>query len=231
VEKLKTIRQLFQGDRSLFDACREMLFLVSEKYHEARLPIDTSGIVELEDLGISDQNAHPYMPVPYPACRQLLSSIPIRPDENVLIDFGCGKGRILCLSGQYRFREVIGVEMSAELCSVARENLKTIKGRLSCAVSVLNIDATLFELRDDVSICFFGNPFSGAPMRSVIENIRRSLVRKNRTITIPFFNPIYFEKEKEAAGCSWIKLKASGRCYPPAEWAIYEVSTPSQLER
>ncbi len=110
--------------------------------------------------------------------------------------------------------------MSAELCSVARENLKTIKGRLSCAVSVLNIDATLFELRDDVSICFFGNPFSGAPMRSVIENIRRSLVRKNRTITIPF-----------AAGCSWIKLKASGRCYPPAEWAIYEVSTPSQLER
>ena len=64
-------------------------------------------------------------------------------------------------------------------------------------------------------------------MRSVIENIRRSLIRKNRTITILSYNPIYFEKEREGAGCNWIKLKASGRCYPPGEWAIYEVTTPS----
>ena len=154
MHRLSTIRQLFQGERSFFDACRATLYLVSEKYHEARLRIDTSGVIPLEDLGFSDQNAYPYMPVPYSACRQLLSSIHFRPDEDVLVDFGSGKGRILCLAGQYKLREVVGVEISSELCRIARENLERLKGRLNCAVSVLNIDATLFELRDDVRSAF-----------------------------------------------------------------------------
>ena len=225
MRRLNTILHVFERAPSFFDACRTTVYLVSEKYHEARLCIDTGGVIPLEDLGILDQNAHPYMPVPYSACKQLLSKVNIRPGVDVLVDFGSGKGRILCLAGQLGFREVIGVEISRELCTIARENLQRLQSRLRCPVSVLNIDATLFELRDDVSICFFGNPFSGPPMRSVIENIRRSFVRRNRTITILSYNPIYFEQERVAAGCHWIKLKTSGRCFPPAEWAIYEVTT------
>src|ERR687885_509057 len=54
----------------------------------------------------------------YRGAHRLLRDIAISEDD-VLIDFGSGKGRVLFLAAHYGFRKIIGVELSAKLNQIA----------------------------------------------------------------------------------------------------------------
>ena len=82
--------------------------------HEAawdrRLQIVTTGRDEL----CADEYHHPYEPTPYCVLERLADSGWIH-SEDVVLDYGCGKGRVgFFLSGQVKAR-TIGIEYDARI--------------------------------------------------------------------------------------------------------------------
>src|SRR4029077_1295933 len=49
--------------------------------------------------------------------------------DYVFIDVGCGKGRAAIAASEFPFREIIGIELSAELADIARRNVLKISER------------------------------------------------------------------------------------------------------
>jgi hypothetical protein len=103
-----------------------------------------------------------------------------------LFDYGSGKGGMLVFFSRYNFGRIEGVELMPELDAIARKNiekrgLKNIKTHLS--------DATKYEDIDGFNYFYFYNPFTGDTLKSVVEQIRQSLIRHKRKVTIIYQNP------------------------------------------
>src|ERR1700681_3511016 len=87
-----------------------MLHWSSEMWHEWYFGIDTWAQVELETLGIANADASAYSPTPYQAFIVAMRGIPIANDEDVFVDYGAGKGRIVIIAATFRLRRVVGIE-------------------------------------------------------------------------------------------------------------------------
>ena len=68
---------------------------IPEVYYEWCFGITTAGRIELEDLGVTNPFACHYYPTDYPSIFATFRRLPIRPLEDVFLDYGCGKGRVL----------------------------------------------------------------------------------------------------------------------------------------
>ncbi len=110
---------------------------------------------------------------------------------DVFVDFGSGKGRILYQAARHPFARVIGVEISAKLNEVARANIERKRPGLKCQnVDLMTVDATAFEIPDDMTFAYFYHPFSDRTFNAVIDNIVRSLDRNPRRVTIIYQCPL-----------------------------------------
>jgi predicted RNA methylase len=112
------------------------------------------------------------------------------PPGSVALDLGSGKGGAaltLCRSG---FAEVIGVELSEQLVQVARRNTARL-GRRN--VRFIHADAAAFRDYDRVTHIFMYNPFPCEVMRHVMTNLRASLERAPRPMTIVYRKPLCHE--------------------------------------
>lgn len=89
------------------------------------------------------------------------------------IDLGSGKGRALVLAAQRGFAEVIGVELSPKLHSIAEKNLARIRDSLLTNVRTLNLDAREFVFPVLPSVIYLFNPFGEKILREVVGNIER----------------------------------------------------------
>ena len=143
-----------------------------------RLEFGDANYVAPQDGYYHSQSGGPYL-------AKVLKSIRI-PDDSVAIDFGVGMG-IAALTLSRYFSRVIGVDLSPELITVAKRNLtrmQNTKIELHCA------DARLFrEGLDQVSHVYMFNPFPAPVMAVVMGNLRQSLSRAPRTLTIIYKYP------------------------------------------
>jgi hypothetical protein len=79
----------------------------------------------------------------------------------------------LVLAATYPMGRVIGVELSTQLCDLARQNLEVAGRRLRCSeVELINQDATNYPIPPDATLFYFANPFAGSILATVLENIR-----------------------------------------------------------
>ena len=101
------------------------LLKISNKYFDFKFGLDTSSDVELDNLVFISENKKEgvnYGTI-YPLLfNKIMRTIPIGTDD-VFIDFGSGKGRILLLASQFGFCKIIGVEFSPELNIIAQNNI------------------------------------------------------------------------------------------------------------
>jgi hypothetical protein len=113
------------------------------------------------------------------------------PDDAVLLDLGCGKGRVLMVASEFEFREVRGVEFAHELCVVARRNIASYRRwhRRATRFDVVESDVLDYSVRPDENVFFFFNPFDGLILERVIANIAASIDAAPRRILIVYFNP------------------------------------------
>ncbi len=170
-------------------------------YHEIRgekkYKINSTGFNDLKKLTISSlhkENAFIYQPVNYfiieKAFRYLQS---LKPRGNV-VDFGCGKGRIMAVAAHFGFQKIKGIEFAEELCNDAEENLKKIQPDYpDTNFEVFNIDAINYKFEPGDSIFTFFNPFDQGVMLPVVRNMLDSVKSNPREIFILYFNPT--EKE------------------------------------
>lgn len=163
---------------------------------ELHYGLKTSGYDDLRDLskqGIDTVHSTIYMPVSYVLMEKLLAAVPAGCRKH-FFDFGCGKGRALCLAAQAGFDKVTGVDFSEKFCTMARKNLqKTENRKKGFGFTVIHGRAEDTELPGDVDCVFLFNPFDESTLEKVLENISQSLREKPRKLHLIYVNPIYRE--------------------------------------
>lgn len=170
-------------------------------YHEIRgemkYHINTTGYDNLQGLNVLSDNkksAYIYQPVNYYVAEKAFFYVAGQIENPVLVDFGCGRGRILAIAAYLGFKQITGVEFAPKLCNEAAENLKKISSELQDLRSeVFCKDAVRYEIQKNENVFSFFNPFNEKVMLPVVKNILKSLKENPRDVFVIYFNPT--EKE------------------------------------
>lgn len=113
-------------------------------------------------------------------------------DTDAIIDIGCGKGAAMVTMANYPFHKIAGLDLSPKMIDVAERNLSRLllrkRTRLFCC------DATLFSEWDEYTHIYFFNPFPCQIMSAVMENVKASLVRRPRHLTIIYNTPNCYQE-------------------------------------
>ena len=111
-----------------------------------------------------------------------------------LVDFGCGKGRVLVVAAYYGFKKITGVDFSQTLCDEAERNIEKIKPDFpSVDFKFFCGDAVNYKIENDAKVFFFFNPFDEVVMLHVVKNILSSFKKNSRKIYIVYVNPLHKE--------------------------------------
>lgn len=174
---------------------RVMADRVADWIEERRLGIDTQGLIPIETLLEDWAGNHDYAPTSMRAFRTFMVKIGLRKDEDVFLDYGCGKGRAIIMAAQYPFRRVVGVEIALPLAEAARRNLRIVSKKLACErIEVHCESADRMEVPPDVSVVYLYNPFHGSVLGRVLANLRASLEASPRRMCVIYNNPTHFKK-------------------------------------
>lgn len=146
---------------------------------DERLGVSTGGF---EFYGEDGEN-YGYDPTPYAVLEKLVC-LGLIESGDVVVDYGCGCGRVgFFLESQIGCR-IIGIDHSKKLLDNASENLESYGG---CE----NIDFILTKAEDycpvDANRFYFFNPFSTRIFRRVLKRIEESVEKNPREILIFFY--------------------------------------------
>jgi len=134
---------------------------------------------------VSPENGFSHQHSGGPVLAKVIRSLAI-PEGSVVLDLGVGTGMSALTLSRY-FDLVIGVDLSPELIAAAKRNVARMgvgNIELHCA------DARAFNDRlDRVTHVYMFNPFPEAVMNVVLGNLRRSLSRAPRHLTIIYYYP------------------------------------------
>ncbi len=195
---------------------QHLRFSLLERYYDFRFGIETHG-----QLFHQNTENKEYTPLAYRHIFRVLSRLQLRSDD-VFLDYGCGKGRALIAAATFGFSEIIGVELSQELCQAARKNIDIARGLRCTNISVICANAADFDVPDRVTIIYFFNPFIGSVLREVLAKIRTSLLRRRRRIQVIFFNRAEFARE--TANLEWVRtVEEVSLEHPRVGCGLYEL--------
>lgn len=154
----------------------------NENKWDKLLRIKTTG----RDDSRADQYRYPYEPTPYSVLESLANAEYIG-KKNVLVDYGCGKGRVdFFMSYQTRCKS-IGIEYDERIYQTAMENQKT--GASAGRVQFTLANAENFEVPAEADRFYFFNPFSVEILRSVIGRTMESYYAEPREMLLFFYYP------------------------------------------
>ena len=154
----------------------------NENTWDKLLQIKTTG----RDDSNSDQFRYPYEPTPYVVLERLAHSGLIR-KKDVVLDYGCGKGRVDFYLSYQTKAHTIGIEYDERIYQGAIENQNT-------AVSKMRTDYVLaraeeYEVPAEVNRFYFFNPFSVELLRKVMARIMDSYYLNPREMLFFFYYP------------------------------------------
>lgn len=184
----------------------EVYHRIADRLYETYFNVDTRYIVN-EDFELNNIEFAEYAPLQYRHLISELNALSIDKTQSTLLDYGCGKGRAIICAASYPFKKVIGIEMS-EVIHYAERNIETMKHKKCADIELLQCDATSYVVPDDVNIIYLFNPFTGATLEKVFDNIEQSLRSSPRDIEILYFNEVHFEKL--VSKWPWIKRISRG---------------------
>ena len=153
-----------------------------EKTWDASLRIQTCG---RDELG-ADEYHHPYEPTPYSVLKRLANSGMIR-NGDVVLDYGCGKGRVGFFLSYRAKAKTIGIEYDTRIYQDALENQKTTISRIKPDFVLTRAED--YEVPPDVDRCYFFNPFSVEILHKVMARICDSWYEHPREIFLFFYYP------------------------------------------
>lgn len=153
---------------------------MTEQQWDKKLKIHTRG----RDDFHSDEYHYPYEPTPYKVLQRLAESEYITSD-NIVVDYGCGKGRVGFFLNNQIGCEVIGIECDPKIFAIAEQNKNTFH---SSNISFLCKNAEEYEISNADSFYFF-NPFSVELLRSVLGKIVDSYYENPQEMKLFFYYP------------------------------------------
>lgn len=146
------------------------------------LQIKTTG----RDDSHSDQYHYPYEPTPYCVLERLANSGFVR-KKDMLLDYGCGKGRVDYFLSYQTKAKTVGIEYDERIYQGALNNQKTAVSRSRTEMIMARAEA--YEVPPEVNRCYFFNPFSVELLRKVMARIMESYYETPREILLFFYYP------------------------------------------
>src|ERR1035437_7172939 len=170
-------------------------------YHEIRgekkYNINTSKIEDVKKLSIKGDNvehAELYQGANYYLLEKVFDHLQTIEANQSILDFGCGKGRVLTVAAYYGFSKITGVEFAKELCDVARKNIIPVQQKFPEKIfNIIHANAIDHKIENDTNVFFFFNPFDEVVMLSVAKNILLSLKENPREVYVVYLNPVHKE--------------------------------------
>ena len=154
---------------------------MKEMNWDTKLHIRTNG----RDDSRADNDHHPYEPTPYKVLERLTESKYISAD-NIVIDYGCGKGRVGFYLHHMIGCKTIGIEYDENICQQALYNLDCYGKKEG--ISFLWENAAEYQI-EDADCFYFFNPFSVEILHSVLAKILDSYYEKPREMKLFFYYP------------------------------------------
>ena len=147
-------------------------------------------LLQIKTTGRDDSNAdtyrYPYEPTPYKVLERLANSGFIR-KKDVVIDYGCGKGRVdFFLSYQAKAR-TIGIEYDERIFQSAMENQKASVSKTKTEFILARAEE--YAVPTEVNRFYFFNPFSVELLRKVMARITESYYEEPREMYLFFYYP------------------------------------------
>ena len=142
--------------------------------------------VSAEGLGLSPETSHYHSNSGGPSCARVFRSLRI-PPGSVALDLGSGKGGAVITLRELPFEEIVGVEISPELVSIATDNVTRLRLR---NIRFIQSDAAAFTDLDRFTHIYMYNPFPCGVVARVMDNVAASLASADREITLVYRNPL-----------------------------------------
>ena len=154
----------------------------NENTWDKLLKIKTSG----RDDSNSDQYRYPYEPTPYCVLERLANSGFVR-KRDVVLDYGCGKGRVDFFLAYQSKSDTIGIEYDERIYQSAVENQKCTVSRAKTEFVLARAEE--YEVPTKVNRCYFFNPFSVELLKKVMARSIESYYEKPREMFLFFYYP------------------------------------------
>lgn len=170
-------------------------------YHEIRgerkYGIDTIKIDRLQDEKIESENllhASIYQASNYYLIEKAFDYLKSEKVNYALLDYGCGKGRILVVAAHYGFKNITGIDFSKLFCIEAEANVEKIKSKFPATnFNIICADAAVYKIENYQNAFFFFNPFDEVVLLKVVKNLLFSLKEFPRKIYVIYINPLHKE--------------------------------------
>ena len=134
----------------------------------------------------ADEYHHPYEPTPYCVLERLAVS-GFFGEDDVVLDYGCGKGRVGFFLSYRTKAKTIGIEYDEQIYGQALENRRTTISRVKPDFVLTQAEA--YDVPHDVNRCYFFNPFSVEILHKVMARILESWYEVPREIFLFFYYP------------------------------------------
>lgn len=154
----------------------------NENTWDKLLHIKTTG----RDDSNSDQYRYPYEPTPYSVLERLANSGFIG-KKDVVLDYGCGKGRVDFYLSYQTKANTIGVEYDERIYLGSIANQKTAVSR--ARTEFVQLRAEEYQVPAEVNRCYFFNPFSVELLHKVMARITESYYENPREVLLFFYYP------------------------------------------
>ncbi len=156
--------------------------MINEATWDKVLRIKTSG----RDDSNANQYNYPYEPTPYSVLERLANAGWIG-KKDVVLDYGCGKGRVDFFLAYQTKACVIGIEYDERIYKAALVNKESAVS--AGKVELEMVDARYFEIPARVNRVYFFNPFSVEILQKVVARMKDSYYRNPREMLLFFYYP------------------------------------------
>jgi len=161
---------------------------MKEQEGDHYLDIRTAGTQWFAEASLHNNR---YEPTPYEHLKELFNRHPLKRDD-VLVDFGCGKGRLNFYVHDRFGCRATGVEMNTGFYNEAMQNLQSYSRRRRHAPEQVRFHCRLaqdYEVHPEDNVFYFFNPFSVQIFMKVANNILESAEMYRRRMDLILYYP------------------------------------------
>ena len=145
-------------------------------------------LLKIKTIGRDDTNAdeyrYPYEPTPYCVLERLAGS-GLFGEGDVVLDYGCGKGRVGFFLNHQTKARATGIEYDERIYRDALENRISADAKADFVLT----RAEEYEVPESVTRCYFFNPFSVEILHTVLAKIIESWYEHPRDVFLFFYYP------------------------------------------
>jgi len=152
----------------------------------------TSATVSNRSRLIAALSGAPYQPTDPMEFREMMQAVVIDLRQFTFVDLGSGKGRTLLMASEFPFRRIIGVELLPELHEIARKNISAFASAEQKCTTIESVcsDARDYQFPEEPLLLYLFNPLPSAALRTMVQNLRQSVMRSPRPVRVIYQNPL-----------------------------------------